>query len=1343
MITPPSLGVAQVDYKIRNIGIEQGLANNSVTAIFKDSKGFMWFGTYDGLSRYDGYEFKNYRNIPGDSTSLINNRIVTICESEDLIWVGTKFGLCVYDYKTDKFRPCKYIDPEGKLNSVDFDINDVIEFQDKTVVSTGGRGLLIGNQEKLLQIQAITEEGETFNEFHAQYADFDADHNLWVFIQGLGLAKKSAGKSRLEIINKGTLSSHCMAFNGSGNIWMGMDRGVFKYNIASNQGQYLTQPALNHFVTDIQYIPQREEIWVTAGVKGIVVVDEKDNSISLIDKGADDTNFPSYSMEAMYWDEINNVWVGTLKGGISRVEFGNNSIRTISKENSRFAGLASDFILSFNEQKDGQIWIGTDGGGASLWNRKTNEFHTISASMGNTIGSDWVTRIVETDDGTWFATYGGGLTLQKEDESFLRYDLIDGYGNQQVDVWDLLVTRNGDLWVATITGNGLFKYNNSSDSFDFYSTGIDGVITLSESPDGSLYLGTFSQLIKMDLTSGDQTVIYVGFPVRDIIYLKDETLLVATEGKGLLHFNPKSGEKKFYTTENGLPNNSVLKIIQDDFGFFWLTTFNGLSKFDMRESSFTNYYSDDGLQSNQFNYNAALKLEDSSILVGGINGFNIIDPETKSDESTFPDVLITGIKVRNEPLKITYGNTVFDTKELELPYDESMLSFSFVGFEYRKPFKISYAYIMEGWDEEWHEVGDARVANYSKIEPGEYVFKVKSTDTQGNWNDEYTELKVKILPPWYLTLWAFLLYILGAMGLVVGTLLYQRERHNLKYDLKLSKELAKQNRELNEKKLTFFTNISHEFGTHLTMIVNPLKEVLYGENDQTDSVAIEAAYQNARRLLSLLDQLLLFRKIESETGELKIAKLDGIELSKEVYTCFIHQAKARNIQYEFRANVSDCVIYGDRQKLEMALFNIISNSLKFASKENGIVIVEIENQDENIILRVQDNGQGIPESERSKVFDLFYQTEVGGKPSKRGFGIGLYLVGKFVEMHKGEVNISDSSFEGAQIEIILKKGNNHFGDNVEMLVDEGEHSTLLEEMVVEESSEHKENSDISPDVSGQLIHSNQMVFIIDDNDQIRKYLRQILSSEYSVMEAASAEEALKILKTGSLPDLIISDVVMHEINGVELVRKVKEDDNWRHIPVVLLTSSKSDEIKLKGAEVGADDYISKPFDKGYLMARIRGILRRQKDIQDHLLSEVTKKPENNKLSEEDKMLLDNVMSLIEKRMTDEGFNIKLVAKEIGLSHSLLYKKIKQVTGKSVNEFIRFIRLRKVANLLITTDMQINEAVYKAGFSDLKYFRKQFQLQYGMNPSEFQKKYRNALKDKQYILNKSIFSKADA
>ncbi|SHL55960.1 Two component regulator propeller [Flavobacterium flevense] len=1338
----PVSGYSQEKYDIGYIGIENGLANNAVTSVYKDKRGLMWFGTYDGISRFDGYNFSNYRNEPNDPNSLINNRIVSICGTQNEIWIGTKNGISVYSYLTNQFSKRYCLNPKtSKKELIDVAINAIKDYKSNIYIASAGKGLIFcsGKEQKMSTIPLYV-NGKLQWDYHVQGIDFDPSGNLWAFVQGVGIVIMEPSAKKLSVVYSDVLSGGCVFYDGFSNFWVAIEGGLMKYNTVAKTPRIYYNPEVQNPISDLMYKPDTKELWMATNGNGVVRYKFASDTFSLVNNSLGEEKLNSNAISSLCLDSENRVWIGTLRGGVNRVESRKTPFTTISKNEKLSNTLPSNFILSFCEQDSNHLWIGTDGAGASLWDKKSNVFtnYSFNPDNPNSLANNFVATIVKDEKGVWFGTYGGGVSLfNSKTRNFKRYQLFNlKYNIVQRNIWVLFKSKEGVLWAGSPDEEGLYRYNNATDQFDFVDAKISGIVSMTEDLQGNLWLGNFTTLIKLNPKTLKRQEIDVKYPVRSIVSISAIKMLVGTEGGGLMIFNPQTLERKFLTQADGIPNNSVLNIVRDNKGAYWCSTYNGIFVYHTNNEKISSYHDADGLQSNQFNYNAALKLSTGEIVFGGIKGFNVIDTKINSQIHDFPKLIITSIKVNNNALEQS-GVTVFGIDKLKLSYDESMLNIEFAALEYSLPEKISYAYFLEGWDSQWHYVDNIRTANYSRLTEGNYVLKIKSTNAEGIWNSKTLTLPITILPPWYRSNLAYFLYVLVIAFVIYIVDKYQRKQAQLKYEVQLSQNLAKQEKELNEKKLTFFTNISHEFRSPLTMIINPLKDIIYGDKQQIDSSAIEMVYSNSRRLLSLVDQLLLFRKTETETGKLKIAKIDIVELAKEVFSCFVHHAKTKKIDYSFSISEEKVFVYVDREKMEMALFNLVSNALKFTEKENGAVAVNLRCLDHELIINVVDNGEGVSDDDKEKIFNLFYQSSRNIKNNRKGFGIGLYLVKQFVNQHHGEVRCYDNEKGGATFEIKLLLGKEHFGD-IEIREDLSDRTLFLEEalkdkVIQENVLETIEDSEIDND----LVKDAKSILVVDDNQHIRNYLKQILASKYRITAVESAEAALAVIRKIQ-PDLIISDVVMGDMNGVAFCKHIKTDEELKHIPIILLTGGgTSEDVKLKGAEVGADDYITKPFDNDYLLARINGILTRRDSEQNYLLNSVTKNVASPKLSDEDKKLIDRIVEIIDANLDVESFNVKDLAIELGMSHSLVYKKIKKITGKSVSEFTRSVRLRKVATLLITTDLQISQAAALAGFGDIKYFRKQFQQFYNMNPSDFKKKYQN-IKDNKYILNESFW-----
>ncbi|WP_431241900.1 ligand-binding sensor domain-containing protein [Flavobacterium sp. P21] len=664
--------------------------------------------------------------------------------------------------------------------------------------------MLAGENENIVQIPLLV-KGKLKWDFHVQELDFDASGKLWCSVAGVGLVAMESGTKRLSVVFESTVGSGCILFDKYSNIWMATEEGLLKYNTKNKTHHLYANQEIQYPISDLMFKASANELWIATNGNGVVKYNYNKDSFSLLNACLDEEKLNSNAISSLYLDNENRVWIGTLRGGVNTIEETKSPFVTISKNELTKNTLPSDFILSLCEQDSENLWIGTDGAGASLWNRKTNTFsnYSYNANNPNSLSNNFVSAILKDSKGTWFGTYGGGVCLfNSQTHSFKKYNLFNPkLKGVQKNIWVLFKCKKNILWATSPDEEGLYRYNEITDQFDFVNAGIRGIISMAEDQN-NLWIGNFSKLFRFDTKTMQRREIDVKYPVRSIVSHSDSKMLVGTEGGGLMIFNPKTFERKFLTQRNGLPNNSILNIVRDKQGAYWCSTYNGIFVYNIDTGKTTSYHDADGLQSNQFNYNAALRLSTGEIVFGGIKGFNIIDTKVNSQLHAFPKLVITSIKVNNKVYD-QEGLGAFGIEKLKLPYDESMLNIDFAALEYSLPEKISYAYFLEGWDSQWHYVDNIRSANYSRITEGDYVLKIKSTNAEGVWNTKAISMPVTILPPWYRSGWAYCFYFIAFLFIIYAVDKYQREQAKLKYEVRLSQDLAKQEKELNEKKLTF------------------------------------------------------------------------------------------------------------------------------------------------------------------------------------------------------------------------------------------------------------------------------------------------------------------------------------------------------------------------------------------------------------------------------------------------------------------------------------------------------------------------------------------------------------
>jgi signal transduction histidine kinase/ligand-binding sensor domain-containing protein/DNA-binding response OmpR family regulator len=1343
------------------LGIDQGLSNNFVRCIYQDKNGFMWFGTYDGLNRYDGYEFKIFRNNFKNNRSLINNWINTIGEdAKGNLWIGTRQGACVYQSLADNFSSLYYYTPQKKAEQLHSVVNDIeADGQGNMFVATADKGLLF-----FPKGQHVAYSIPLQNEGNAPYdvtsVKAGNDKNVWFFVSGKGLYVYEYKTNSAKLVNATIRSANCIEA-ANGYLWLGTNDGLFPYNMASNSYDKVYNEAnkkLNYNTVTGITVNKNNELWIATNGGGVVILNTKTDEAQFLSNTREPNSLSSNAVYSIWIDRQSRKWIGTLRGGVNVIDPNKERFQNIVSNPATTNTLISNYILSFYEAPNKDLWIGTDGGGLSIWNRQLNSFtnYRHNSRDPNSLSDNFVNDIQsDLQNNIWITTYRGGVN-RFNNGKFEHYNCIDP-DNPTLTLHpigpNLLEDGEKNCWLST-QQYGLFKLNRQKKVFELFDDRLKDLYVLKEDRDHVFWGGGINHLVQIDKTGKKHVSYFIGKPVSVIMEDHSHNFWVGTEGGGLILFDRKQGKIiARYTTDEGLCSNSILTILEDVNGNSWMSTFNGIARFDPENKTCKNYYQGDGLQSNQFNYHAAVKLRSGEFAFGGIKGFSLFRPESIVAANGIPEIFVTDVKVANMALE---KDTELDVKtnanrieHIRIPYNKAVLSFEFAALEYSAPDKIQYAYYMQGSDKDWNYCGNTRKVVYNHLSEGTYTFRLKNTSAEGQWNKKEVQIKITVLPPWYRTWWAYLMYTVMIGAAVYFYLQYRAKQTRLQYEVKIAKlnaenersererehaerekerVLNEKEREINEKKISFFTNISHEFRTPLTLIINPVKELLEKNGSaQKDKGELNIVYRNARRMLSLVDQLLLFRKAESGLDKIKPSKLNLHDLAYEVYLCFIQQAKTQRIDYVFDCANKELEIYAGREKLEIILYNLLSNALKYTAAE-GSIRFSIVDGTEDVAIKVEDNGAGIPSETGEKLFDKFYKAERTKTSSRAGFGIGLFLVKHFTEQHQGTISYESEEGQGTTFTLKLKKGKAHFGADV--IISETEAAPqFLEALKEAETGEDHE----SEEPLAELVSEKQSILIIDDDESIRQYLVRLFKDTYIIYQAENGEAGLTMAQK-YLPGLIISDIHMKEMNGIEFCKAVKENEQLSHIPVILLTGATSEELMLQGVEGGADDYIVKPFDSKLLIARVTTLLKNRNTLQKYFYNEITLNKNDFKVSAEYREFLDKCMAIVEKHLSDKNFSVQTLLNEMSMSHSSLFRKVKSISGQPVNIFIRSIRLRKAAELFINTGYSIKETAFTVGIRDIKYFREQFHKLFGMNPSDYIKKYRQ-VHGKQYTVDK--------
>jgi signal transduction histidine kinase/ligand-binding sensor domain-containing protein/DNA-binding response OmpR family regulator len=1333
--------VTAKELPVRYLGIEQGLSNNAVISICQDHNGFLWIGTYDGLNRYDGYGFKVFHNVIDDSTSLATNTIYSIEEDENrCIWVGGQKGLSIYNVLTSKFSRVRYTSLSGALENLQDNVHLLkAAGPGCMLVATQHNGLLVFKNGGANGVQIPLNDQHSGN-YDVTGLEQSPGHHLWVFVQHEGLFSYDPAQKKLFRVNSSIRQVNCLKTDRKGRLWLATDDGLFLYNPGANSYSGNFMPAKVKIVTLCS--DKQGVLWIGSDGAGLWTLPDNaplaspmtgDNGRSLIN---------SNSAFTIYEDAEGRKWIGTLRGGINIIDPSVLPFGKVVYEPPSGGNLVDNFILSFCEDEKGKVWIGTDGAGLRYWDRARDSYRCFrhTAAEPNCISSDFITSIVRDYKGAlWMSTWFGGVNrLNRAAGTFERYNCFNPVTNaEENNVWFLFEDSQKTLWASATNEGSLYYFDRALNKFVLFDNSLTNLQCMSEDSEGNLWGGNYTTLIRIDRKLRKHAVYNIGYPVRCIHEDRDKDLWIGTQGGGLFLFNKKNGQFTQYTTKDGLPSNMLLRFLEDKNSNLWISTFNGLVKFNLKARTFRNFTRSDGLQSNQFSFNAATALSTGEFLFGGIKGFNYFFPDSVHYSEDAPRIFLDGIKVNNKPVEddTSYisGRDMEKITRITVPFNRSTLSMDFLALTFAGADKIKYAYYLDGWDKTWNYISNARTANYSRLGAGSYDFKVKVSGPDGKFGTEARLLRIIVLPPWYQTWWAYLLYAMVFAGSVYLYIQYARRQERLKFEIKLAHLESEKEKNLSERKLSFFTNISHEFRSPLALIIDPLKKAMTQTGGKLPAEDLAVAHRNARRLLSLVDQLLLFRKADSGGDVLKISAIDIVALCNEVYQCFAQQAGSREITYPFIAPTEPIQIQGDYEKIEIALFNLLSNAFKFTPPGGRIDFILTETR-EKVCIEIRDTGCGIPENDLNRVFDKFQQVHANSKGAA-GFGIGLFLVKHFIERHKGTVTCKSVPGEGAIFTICLLKKIPELGEAY-IMEGPGRKFELLEELMEEENGVPDEAPGILTDGkrAEEVVTDKKSILLIDDNAEILQYLQRLFSSKYLLYAADNGTDGFRLAEE-HIPDLIISDINMAGMDGIELCTKIKQSVFMGHIPVILLTAATTSETRLKGIEGGADDYFTKPFDSEHLAARVEAVLKNRNTLQRYFLDSITLKESTVKVPKEYQDFLRKCIAVIEENIDNEEFTMKKFSKAMGMSHSRLNQKVKAISGQRLNAFIRSIRLRRAAVLMLTEDMNISQAAFQVGISDTRYFREQFVGIFGMTPSEYIKKYKHSFNQDLNIISK--------
>jgi signal transduction histidine kinase/ligand-binding sensor domain-containing protein/DNA-binding response OmpR family regulator len=1336
-------------YNFSKLNTNTGLSHNQVQTILKDTDGFLWFGTNSGLNRYDGYSCRIFRKNYNDSSSLLDNNVQYLAELPDgKMWVGTRGGACIYDSRTEKFDA----DYNTYLHSIGLPPGGV------TSIVKGNNGrfwFLYGNLD-LFVYSTTDKKANLFRPYSNTLARITSvketkDGKLWLVYQtgflqqyDINLNKIIFSSSALQDVNEGVNPDNIFIDN-DGDIWLwGLNNGAFLFQPAYNSVRQFNENSfpsrlntnlVTHIVQDNNGL-----IWVATDHGGVNLINKKDkfSTSYLLNDPKDPGSLSQNSITEMYKDDNGIIWLGTYKQGVNYLNSNIVLFPIYRHQESNIKSLPYDDVNKFVEDRSGNIWIGTNGGGLIFFDRKQKAFkqylhdpNNRNSLSNNVIVSLWIDH----KNILWIGTYFGGLnSFDGKDFTHYRHSDNDTSSLSNDNVWEIYEDREQNLWIGTL-GGGLDRFERATKRFvhNQYKGGPDDplpsnyISAILQDKKGDLWVGTTGGIgvIKKNKSASvhyKRTNDKNSLANNNVSCLMEDSkggVWVGTS-EGLCLFNEQTSEFQTFTTSAGLPDNLILNILEDNHHSLWVSTANGICNIVPKQTkaglafSFINYDESNNLQNREFNDNAALKTRDGELIFGGPSGFNIFNPDKIQKPVYHPKIIFTGLQILNnsvEPGELINNRVLMEQslshlQSITLKYKENVFSIEFASLDFGHSAGGKYAYMMEGFTSEWlYADENQRRATYTNLNPGHYTFKVKVLNRDGVWSEEKT-IRIHIEPPFWRTTIAYVIYGLIIAGLFLLARRITLDRIHMRYEVRNQRREAERAHALEQLKTKFFTNVSHEFRTPLTLIISPLGRIIKETNDEEQKKQLNLVQRNAKRLLGLVNQLLDFRKMEVQEIRLHPAIGDIIGFSKEISNSFMDIAEKKNIRFSFSSNFDSLEIYFDKDKIEKILFNLISNAFKYTHDNGAVSVNMVYNEpaanetDGTLAIEVKDTGIGIPPDKHERIFERFFQTDVPESMVNQGTGIGLAITKEFVRLHNGIITVKSEPDLGTCFTVLLpaKKIFDVSTRTVSIPVQE----EVAEQILSEESKK-----------SGK----KKVILVAEDNEDLRFYLKENLKSDYHVEEATNGKEAWEKIKLLN-PDLIVSDIMMPLMDGIELTRKIKGETMTAHIPVILLTAMGSEEKQLEGLKAGVNDYITKPFTFEILASRIRNLMAQQKLLQRRFQKQIEVNPGEVTITPVDEKFLKLALEVVEKNMDKPEFSVEDFSRDMYMNRVTLYRKILSLTGKKPIEFIRSIRLKRAAQLLEKSGMSVAEIAYEVGFNSPKNFTKSFKDEFKILPSQY-------------------------
>ncbi len=1337
----------------KHISYRDGLVQSPITGLLQDDQGFIWFGNYKGLTRYDGYEFKTFLHNPNDPTSISNDRVNTVfMDSEHTIWIGTSHGLNRFNRDLETFETIDLNNIKGGTNYVTSIAEDS---QGNLWIGTAVGLKKLNKVTKLFEDASLTEKISVLDEsVYSLY--IDKEKNLWVSTK-IGLLKFDPASRKIidlpDVIKSSKLSQNrivVMRQTTNGDLWFGSEKaGVFRFDSERNEIKTYTYSEgcsnciVSDWIRDI-LVYDNNTLWISTQ-NGISQLDMKSDVFKTYQHDATNNNSISDNLtRSLMKDRAGCVWVGTFSGGIDFFYQGNSNFTNIG-EAVGTKGLLHPLVNTLIEDSDGSLWVGTSGGGVTRIIRQTDSYthYPVKSPMHGRVANS-VKSLAVDNENLWIGTIEGLSIMQKSSGKMNHFDIPDR-GRLGEKIILAIVPHENGAWLGT-NGGGLKYFRNGQTLLSYSNNGNvevlmdDFIIAMIKDSNNTLWVGTQNGISFYDIQKKVFTHHYrksaegpgeISHNHITTFFLDSKQRMWVGTENGLNYYDIKSKQFHIITNALTLPDYFIHAVTEDNDGNIWFSTDQGIVKLSFKKFSlpfksedlqFVRYKLSDGLSGNQFINSCGLSLQTNELAFGGMNGLSIFHPDKILTNTNPATIVLTDILINNKSLPIGSESPITKSPtrvdEITLNYNDGLLSFKFAALNYINPAKSEYAIKLVGLrgNEEWQQIGNQRLVNLTNLPPGDYRLQIKASNDNQLWSDEIREVKLIVLPPWWRTWWAYCIYTLIAVTIILATLGFWEYRRRMHADLRMEHLQNERQQELHQLKMDFFTHISHEIRTPLTLILGPVEKLIDSHaGERFVNKHLHLVRKNALLLMKLVTELMDFRKAEEGHMKLHVSEYDIVPFCKKIFGYFEGLADDKKIDYEFVSNEDSIFVYIDPNQLEKVVFNLLSNAFKF-TPANRKIALQVESRTEWVDINVIDNGDGISKIHQEHLFKNFFQADDSGRKNI-GSGVGLAFSKIIVELHKGMLhfksNTATSETPGnTTFTVSLKKGKDHF-----------EQTQIISRATYSNESEDVDHFYYAVPGDGLELRSEAKrkatILIAEDNDDVRLFLADTLRTMYDITEFANGSDAVLAMER-DIPDLIISDIMMGDIDGLTLCKSVKSSENTNHIPIILLTARSSVWHQVEGLAAGADAYISKPFNTKILELTIKNLLTAKEIMREKFSQQMVLEPTGVPLtsnSPEGKFIV-KLMSIIESKMEDPEFDVDVLVTEIGMSRSVLYKKVQALTNYSVADLIKEMRLKKAAKLFKQTAMSVADVAYSVGFNDRKYFSKEFRKQYELSPSKF-------------------------